>query len=163
MKNQRGFTLPEMMVAVAIFSFMMMLVGFILRGGESQAQLSDVKMGLQTLVRESLYQMALEIRETSPSRVSVTNNGNTLTFQIPSSVSNAGTITWSSPMTYQVGGNGSQLIRTDAGTGPDIHFGESYSERDVRCYRSAYDKCWNDCNSPTNADEWPSFVSHFIQ
>lgn len=117
MKKIQGFTLLEMMVAVGVFSLLMLLVMMILRGGEEQTRLADIKMALQESARESLYRMGQEIRESSPARVAITNGGQTLTFQIPAVVSNSGTITWSNPLTYQVGGTGTQLIRTDTGTG----------------------------------------------
>lgn len=117
LKRRFGFSLTELMVAMAIFSILMLLVSMILRGGQEQVQLAEIKMHLQESARESLYRMSLEIRETSPSRVTVTNGGSLLTFQIPATISNTGVITWSNAITYQVGGNGTQLIRTDTGTG----------------------------------------------
>ena len=96
---------------------MMLLVGLVMQRGEAQTNLNDNKMVMQENLRESLYRMSQEIRESSPSRASITNNGSLLTFQIPASVSNSGAITWSSPITYQLGGNGRQLTRTDTGTG----------------------------------------------
>lgn len=117
MKKIQGFTLLEMMVAMGVFSLLMVLVMMILRGGEEQTRLADIKMALQESARESLYRMGQEIRESSPSRVSIGNSGASVTFQIPAAVSNSGTITWSNPLTYQVGGSGTQLIRTDTGTG----------------------------------------------
>lgn len=110
----RGIALLEMMIAVAIFSLMMVLVGAILVGGERQADFNDTKIDLQTAVRNSLYQMSLDIRESSPSRTSIGAGGNRLTFQVPASISNSGTITWSAPVTYQIGGNGRQLVRSDS-------------------------------------------------
>ena len=109
----QGFTILELLVAMGVFSLMMALFGAILIGGQNQVRLNDMKMNLQTSVRNSLTQMSLEIRESSASRVTVGSGGSTLTFQIPSSVGNSGTITWSSPITYQVGGNGRQLMRVD--------------------------------------------------
>lgn len=117
MKKRNGFSLPELMVSMAVFSILMVLVAMILRGGEEQARTADMKMNVQEAARETLYKMALEVRQSSASKATISGGGNTLTFQIPSSVSNSGTITWSSPIMYQVGGNGDQLIRTDTGTG----------------------------------------------
>lgn len=117
MKNQkRGFTILELLVATAIFTMMVGLLGIVFLGGRNQAMLTDTKMNLQTSVRDSLTSMSLEIRESSPSRVAIGSGGSSLTFQIPASVSSSGTITWSSPITYQIGGSGRQLVRND-GTG----------------------------------------------
>lgn len=117
MKRSGGFTLIEMTVTTAVFTLLMLLVGMILRSGEEQARQSDIKMSLEESARESLARMALEIRESAPAQTAVLNGGNTLSFQIPAAVSNAGTITWSNPILYNVGGNGTQLVRTDTGTG----------------------------------------------
>lgn len=114
--KQKGFTLAELIVGFAVFSLMMALVSFILRGGENQLRVSDIKMNIQESARECLYKMSQEIRESSSNRISISGGNSVLTFQIPSSVSNSGAITWSNPITYQVGGNGSQLIRLDTAT-----------------------------------------------
>lgn len=116
-KEQRGLTFSEMIVATTIFSLSMVMVSQVLRGGAEQLRTAETKMNLQESARESLYRMGLEIREASAARTAVTNGGASLTFQIPAGVSNSGTVTWSSPITYQVGGSGSQLIRLDTGTG----------------------------------------------
>ena len=113
LKRNRGFTILELLIATGVFSIMMVLFGAILVGAQNQVRLSDTKMNLQTSVRDSLTQMSLEIRESSASRVTVGGGGTSLTFQIPTSVGNSGTITWSSPIIYQIGGNGRQLVRTD--------------------------------------------------
>ena len=113
MKN-KGFTLIELLVAVAVFGIMMGLFGAILADGQNHVRMSDTKMNLQTSVRNGLTQMSLEIRHSSASRTNVGNGGASLSFQIPTSVGTTGTITWSSPITYQIGGNGRQLVRVDA-------------------------------------------------
>lgn len=112
-----GYTLIEIIVAIGLFAVMMGLVNTILRIGQDQIRVNDTKMNLQESAREALSRMSQEIRESSPSRITVTNGGGALSFQIPASVNNSGTITWSAPIVYQVGGAGSQLIRTDTGTG----------------------------------------------
>ena len=114
--RERGLTLLEMLVAVGVFSLLMLLVNTILDGGRKQVWVAENKMHLEESVREGLYRMALEVRETAPSRVAIGANGANLTFQIPANVSNSGTITWSPPIVYQVGGNGSQLVRVDSAT-----------------------------------------------
>ena len=111
----KGFSLPEMMASLAVFSLIMVLVSAILRGGEDQVRLGEIKMNLQESARESLYRMALEVRESSPSKVALASGGAALSFQIPASVSNSGVITWSPSITYQLGGNGTQLVRITGG------------------------------------------------
>ena len=116
MKKAKGFTLVETLVSLALFSMMMVLVGLVLQRSQEQAALNDAKLILQNNLREALYKMSQEIRESAPSRVTVAADGSSVTFQVPANISTSGTITWSTPITYQIGGNGSQLIRAD-GTG----------------------------------------------
>ena len=101
---------------MAIFSLMVFLVNMILQGSADHVRLTETKMHLQESLRESLYRMGLEIRESAPSRATITNGGAAITFQIPAGVSNSGVITWSSPIAYQIGGNGTQLVRLDIAT-----------------------------------------------
>lgn len=117
MKNKLGFTLIELMVSMALFSMMMLLVGMVMQRAEAQTNLNENRMIIQENLREGLYKMGQEIRESSPTQLSITNGGTQLSFRIPANVSNSGVIAWSSPILYQVGGNGTQLIRTDTGTG----------------------------------------------
>lgn len=117
MKNKKGFTLIELMVSVALFSMMMLLVGMVMQRGEAQTNMNENQIVIQDNLRQALYGMGQEIRESSPSQVSITNNGGLLTLRIPASVNNSGSITWSNPITYQVGGTGRQLVRSDTGSG----------------------------------------------
>jgi hypothetical protein len=105
-----------MLAATAVFSLMIFLVSMILQTSGDHVRFTENRMHLQESLRESLYRMGLEIRESSPSRFAISNTGAVLTFQIPASVSNSGVITWSNPVTYRIGGNGTQLVRTDTVT-----------------------------------------------
>lgn len=115
--SEKGTTLPELLAATLIFSILMALVAMILRGGQEQASVTEARMHLEESLRQSLYQMGLEVREAAPSRTNIGNGGASLTFQIPSSVDNGGNITQWNTLTYRVGGNGRQLVRIDSGTG----------------------------------------------
>lgn len=121
-KPSKGFTILELMVSMGVFSIMMLLTMMILRNGEEQARIADMKMNLQESARESLYRMSLELRESSPTRVALSNNNSVLTFQIPQSVDQTtGAITWSGNISYQARANADgtrQLIRTDSSTAP---------------------------------------------
>ena len=92
-----GFTLLEVIVSLGLFSMMMLLVGLILQRVDAQTNLSDNRILLQDNLRQALYRMGQEIRQTSPSRVNVTSGGAGISLQIPSGLNNSGTITWSSP------------------------------------------------------------------
>ena len=114
--SEKGFTLVELLVASVVFVIMVMMAGAILSAGQDHARLAGGKIDLEEATRESLYKMGLEIRQSSPDHFTIAEDGNSLDFQIPESVDDAGTITWSSTITYQIGGNGTQLVRFDSGT-----------------------------------------------
>lgn len=117
-RGDRGFTVLELLVTVSLFTMLMLLLGMVIRGGDAQIQQSQARLLLQESLRDSLYRMGQEIRESSPARVAVANAGASVSFQIPAAVSDGGVITWSNSITYTVGGiNNRQLLRTDTGTG----------------------------------------------
>ena len=115
-KPEKGFTLVELLAATLLFTLVVGLTALILRGGQEQARYTETRMHLDESLRQALYQMNLDLREASPGRTTVGNNGASLTLQVPTAVSNSGNITWSNALTFQVGGNGRQLVKIDAGT-----------------------------------------------
>ena len=115
-KTKKGMTLIELLVAAFIFSVLMGLTALILRGGQEQARYTETRMHLDESLRQALSQMNLDLREASSSRTAIGNGGASLTIQTPASVSNSGNITWSNALTFQVGGNGRQLVKIDGGT-----------------------------------------------
>ena len=114
-KFEKGMTLPEVMTSVFIFSLLILLTSVVLREGQAQVMYAEARIDLEESLRQSIDKMGLEIRETSPSFAAIGDNGASLTFQIPSSVDDAGAITWSGSITYQI--VGSQLVRLDTVTG----------------------------------------------
>ena len=115
-RNSKGFSLVELIVVMAISTMFMLLIGMTFQGSNEQLDVSQGKITVEEAVRGSLYRMALEIRESAVSRVTIANGGATLNFQIPQSISNDGVITWSNLITYQVDGTTRQLVRTLQGT-----------------------------------------------
>jgi prepilin-type N-terminal cleavage/methylation domain-containing protein len=113
-KFERGLTLPEIMVSVFVFSLMILLTSTVLRGGQEQVTLTEARINLEESLRQSIERIGLEVREASPSLTGIGANGESITFQIPTAVSDAGDITWSNQITYQV--VGTQLVRLDVGT-----------------------------------------------
>ena len=123
MKNeQRGFTIVEVMVAVAISTMIIFGIFGIFQAGSEQTQFSQTKMTLEDSAREALYKMTQEIRQSAPSRITVGGSGDSLQIQVPdpsSLVQGDYTVDWDSAHTiqYALGGTGnSQLLRTDTAT-----------------------------------------------
>lgn len=110
--NQKGFTLLEMMIVVVIASIMAYMIGSVFRSGSRQASAINTTMTVQEAAQRGISRMIEEIRETSPTRITVANNS--LTFQIPTAVDDTGAITWSGNIQYSIGGlNNTQLLRLD--------------------------------------------------
>ncbi|OQA57304.1 MAG: hypothetical protein BWY42_00640 [Candidatus Omnitrophica bacterium ADurb.Bin277] len=119
----RGFSLVEVILAAALSSIVVFGIFMIFQVGNEQTQLSQTLMTLKDTVRESLYKMAQEIRQSSPGRITIGPGGNTITFSVPdpgSPVSANFQIDWTSAhsITYALGGTGGrQLVRTDNTSG----------------------------------------------
>ncbi len=114
-----GFTIVEMMIVIALSSIITFGAFAILRVGTEQSQLSQTKMTLQDGVREALYKMVQEIRQSAPSRVTVGAGGNSLQFQVPdptSLVNGSYTVNWAGAHTIQYALSNVQLRRTDTTT-----------------------------------------------
>ncbi|MEK6732521.1 MAG: prepilin-type N-terminal cleavage/methylation domain-containing protein [Candidatus Omnitrophota bacterium] len=119
-KNNKGFTLIEIMVVVFLFSIIFAAIFSVLGTGRNSMSVGESQIGVQQACRNGLDAMMKELRQADVSTIiGVPANGvnyNSITFQIPTTVGAAG-ITWSSNIQYALGGlNGTQLIRTQSGS-----------------------------------------------
>jgi hypothetical protein len=122
MKGEKGVTLTELMIATAASTIIAYTIFVAIRIAQTQMDTASVSMTIQSSAREGLYRMVQEIRETSTSRVSITDSGGTITFNVPdpSSPVTAGyAVNWPGhTIQYTRGGtNSSQIIRTNSTTG----------------------------------------------
>src|SRR4051812_40678349 len=86
MKNQKGFTLVELMVAIGISSIMAYSIYVCMNTEDMQRQTSEHKMTIQDSAREGLYKMVQEIRLSAPGKLTVTTPSlgyGTIQFQVP--------------------------------------------------------------------------------
>jgi len=118
-KNNRGFTLLEIIITVFLFSIISAAIFSVLATAKNSLSAGESQIGIQQACRNGLDTMVKELRQAGASTIlDVPNNGinySAITFQIPASLSAAG-ITWSSSIQYFLGGlNGKQLIRTQSG------------------------------------------------
>ncbi len=120
--NKKGWTLLEMMVTLGVFAILGLLLMTIFLAGETLVEIGSEKLSLQQEARSSIDRMLKELRQAQPSTITVNAQGNNITFQIPQTVdSNTGEITWSSQITYSIGGiNNVQLLRTQVGSASQI-------------------------------------------
>lgn len=116
MMNENGFTLTELMMALSSAMVLVYIIFVAIRVISDQASAASLKMSIETSAREALYRMMMEIRESSPSRITVTSS-NQIDFQIPdvtTPVSSEYGVNWGDMIRYTHGGNGNkQIIRTN--------------------------------------------------
>ncbi len=122
LKNEKGMTLVEMMMAVGASTMIAYAIFASLRVTATTFETSNVKMTVQTSAREGLYRMVQEIRESSPTRVAVAADGNSITFTVPNSsspVTGAYATNWGNQIQYSLGtgSNAGRIIRTNLTTG----------------------------------------------
>lgn len=116
----RGLTLVEILVAILIFSILMIAVGLTVVAGKNSLFISDTPTELRQNVLFSIISLSRELRKTTPSKTNLAAgaNSNSITFQVPFDntgdgivVDTVGNIEWSSNITYALNGL-NQLIRT---------------------------------------------------
>jgi prepilin-type N-terminal cleavage/methylation domain-containing protein len=119
----RGLTLVEILVAILIFSIIMIAIGLTVVAGKNALFTSDTPTQLRQNLLFSIMSMSRELRETTPSKTNLAEgaSSNSITFQVPFDnnadgliVDAVGNIEWSSNITYSLNGTG-QLIRTQEG------------------------------------------------
>lgn len=113
LKNNRGFTLLEMMVVIAIFSIIMAAVFLVLATGRNTWLSGTAYIQVQQEVRKSKEWIVKELSQGRHSTVAITAGGSTVDFQIPLNVNEGGGITWQQ-IRYTLGGlNNRQLLRNE--------------------------------------------------
>lgn len=121
--NQKGFSMLEMLVVVAISSMIFYTMFVVLRKGDDQVQMTQVKMHLEENAREGVYRLVQDLRQSAPDRITINGGGSSIQFQVPASASafsNDFSIDWANAETiqYALGGtDGVQLVRTNLTTG----------------------------------------------
>jgi prepilin-type N-terminal cleavage/methylation domain-containing protein len=125
MKNARnGFTLLEMMLVVAISTIIVFGAFTILQVSNKQLQIIHAKMTLEEGLREALFKMAQEIRQTAYHKIVDFGNGNslsgnTINFRVPVPSPDESTLVdqnylplWAFDINYSLDGNTHQILRT---------------------------------------------------
>lgn len=127
--SQKGFTMLEMMVAIGISSMIAYSMFFAMRLGDDQIQTTQLKMYIQDSAREGVYRMIQELRQSSPTRITIGAGGNNIQFSMPNSANPVNpdfSVNWGAAHTirYALGGlNNRQLIKTNMTTSQTTVFG----------------------------------------
>ena len=118
-KNQRGFTLVELMMVLGISAFLAYSMFAAMRVGDAQMESANLRMTIQDSAREGLYKMVQEIRESAPDRITIGGGCNTISFSIPDPNTPVDdtdyAVNWlAGQVTYSV--SGTQILRTLSGS-----------------------------------------------
>ncbi|OIO34596.1 MAG: hypothetical protein AUJ70_00775 [Candidatus Omnitrophica bacterium CG1_02_40_15] len=119
-KNNRGFTLLEIIIVVFLFSIISAAIFSVLATGRNSLSAGESQIGVQQACRNGLDAMIKELRQASVSTIQGVPadgaNYSSITFQIPTTIDATG-ITWSSNIQYALSGlNSAQLLKTQSGS-----------------------------------------------
>ena len=122
----RGYSLPEMLVAMGIMSGMASVVFATLRVGYDFLDAAEAHMAVSQELSRSIDAMSRELAASQTSTLSVPIQdawSSSVTFQVPQDMNGdisvldaLGNTEWSNPVTYSLGGNGTQIQRAQATT-----------------------------------------------
>ncbi|MFH1479173.1 MAG: prepilin-type N-terminal cleavage/methylation domain-containing protein [Candidatus Omnitrophota bacterium] len=119
--KNKGFSLIELVLVIFIFSIITgVLFGFLSHARNSW-YIGGSKVDLQNETRRALHEITKDLRQTRASTITGVPednlNHNSIIFQIPTNISDAGVTTWSDPIQYILGGlNNRQILKTDGTT-----------------------------------------------
>ena len=121
-QNEKGFSLIELMMVIAISSVMFYALAATLRQGSEQLDSAGARMNIQESAREGLYKIIQEIRQSAPTQITLGAGGNSIQLRVPDPANSTNADyapNWagSRNISYALGGtNNRQVIRTDLGT-----------------------------------------------
>lgn len=148
----RGFTIPEMLVTMVIFSFLAMAVNMVLIAGNSSWQVNSTEVELQQDLRQAMDRLISDLQQTGSASLSIDvpinpeadpvtypdpdddpafawNTYTTFSFQTVTGTTN-GVVAWNpNATTYDF--NGTNLQRT-VGSGDPVVVAENIQSLDMR-------------------------------
>jgi len=119
----KGFTLVEILVAVGVFTILILVVFQVMDIGRSSWFIGTVSIELRQEIIRAFMRMERELKETRPAQTNLTSgtSSSSLTFRMPQDNNDDGTILdslgnieWSGDITYALNGS-SQITRTASG------------------------------------------------
>jgi prepilin-type N-terminal cleavage/methylation domain-containing protein len=90
--GERGFSLLELMVAMAILSMILLGAALALNGTNDVAVLEATRNEMERSSQNALDRMALELRDSAAKVITVAANGSSIQFQVPVDLDGKGTI-----------------------------------------------------------------------
>lgn len=110
----RGYSLVETMVTASLFAMLILAAGSAFNESQKSMTWNYFELSLQEELRRTLDTMSREIRESSPSTpVPIVTNTNSISFEIPTSVSKNAVTSWKQ-INYGLASNNT-VTRTSGG------------------------------------------------
>lgn len=106
--GKSGFTLVELMISALIMTVMVSAIFAVLQAGDTVFHFDSGKLDLHQEGRRAMDVMSRELRQTSPSSVTISSGGSRVDFQLPLNIT-ADPIVYSQNVGYYLSGN--QLVR----------------------------------------------------
>lgn len=124
MKSMQGFSLLEMMFVSSLLLVVAGVIFMTTRSGTEQNNAVETRMTLQDSAREGLYKMTQEIRQSAPEKITIDDDDESITFEIPDPddlvEDTSYALNWEDAhqIRYSLGGDeGRQVMREDLTTG----------------------------------------------
>ena len=136
----RAFTLLEMMVATAIFTFIIAGIYMVMNTGRAVYDVDMGKMDLQASARRALDTVTAELRQTSLSNITLSEDDTQAEFEIPVCIS-SGVAVYSGPIAYYLN-DANQLVR-EYPSGTESIIAQYVSELGFCCWNGT--SCVSDC------------------
>lgn len=120
--GKAGFTVLELLITTSLSSVVLGTLFLAMQTGQIQLESSDARMTMQDSAREGIHKMVQEIRQSAPTRITITN-GSAIQFTIPDAatpLNSSYSVNWSNGdvIQYALGGtNNQQVIRTNSSAG----------------------------------------------
>ena len=118
MKNQKGFTVLEFLIASFLSAMVMGSFFAAVKTYGANDNSIYVKMSMEEQGMNAIRKMEHELRQSSPSNISVLNSGASIRFEVPSesspTVASTYAVNWTGAHTITYAISNGQLIRTDA-------------------------------------------------
>jgi len=141
---KKGFTVLEMLVAIAVFSMLMLCIYTIYMTGLKNYYFGSSEMHLQQQARVSIQNIMKEIRQSRYSDISINSGLNSISFKKPINIY-TNPATYSGTITYYLDSNNKQIIRLDP-SGSSKIISSNVNGAQFCCFNGT--SCDNSCASP---------------
>ncbi|MFA5099504.1 MAG: prepilin-type N-terminal cleavage/methylation domain-containing protein [Candidatus Omnitrophota bacterium] len=147
---RRAFTLFEVLVAAVIFSFIIAGIYAVMNAGRAMYDADMGRLDLQASARRAIDIVTTELRQTSLSNITISDDDTSIEFEIPVNITSA-VAEYSGPIAYYKN-DANQLVR-EYPSGTDNIIAQYVSDVEF-C-------CWNGISCVANCGQADSVIVRF--